>query len=188
MRLSASLHLVRHGRSALQHDGRWYRARDVHLYEAAYDAEGIRADPAPPGHLLALARNADVLIASDMRRAIESARHLAPDRAPTIVPELRELRLEPPGWVPMRLPIAVWDAMSHVQWSMRLLHRTDHETARRAALAVDALLDATRVGASVVAVTHGGIRRLIAAELLRRGATSVGRTGGYANWSCWTLR
>ena len=183
-----TIHLVRHGRSALVHDGRWLRAPEVPAYENAYDAAGIRDDLAPVADVVALARLADVLLASDMRRAIESARHLDPAREPTIVPALRELRLEPPVWIPAALPIALWDAMNHVQWTTRIVLRSDHETVRRARLAADALLEAAYGCDNVVAVTHGGIRRIITAELLRRGRALISREGGYRNWSCWSLR
>jgi broad specificity phosphatase PhoE len=183
-----TIHLIRHGRSALEHDGRWYRAREVSSYEDAYDAAGIRDDLAPTAAVVALARRADVLLASDMRRAIESARRLDPTREPTIIPALRELRLEPPVWIPASLPISVWDAMSHLQWTTRIVLRSDHDIVRRARQASDALLEAAYECDNVVAVTHGGIRRIIAADLLRRGRALVSRDGGHRNWSCWTLR
>lgn len=37
------------------------------------------------------------------------------DRELAVSPLLREIDLEPPRWIPLRLPIEVWDAFSHLQ-------------------------------------------------------------------------
>ena len=180
------IHLIRHGRSSHAHDGRWFTAPTVGRYEDAYDAAGIRDDSHPPPALVDLAARADVVAASDLARAIASVRRLAPEREPEIVPEMRELRLEPPRWVPVPLPIEVWDAMSYVQWSWRLARDADHEYSRRAGAAAHWLLSRAANGASVVAVTHGGIRRIIARHLERFGCAA--RTGKrtHENWSSWS--
>lgn len=181
-----TIHLIRHGPSAHVNDGRWFLGRDSHRYDDAYDAAGIRDDTPPPG-IVDLAQNAGALLSSDLRRAIESARRLAPDREPRIVPALRELRLESPHWVPAPLPIQVWDALNHLRWTMRMAFDIEHPTTRQAAQAADVLLEAAAHTRSVVAVTHGGIRRLITAELQRRGRRLIAREGRHQNWSCWTL-
>src|SRR5689334_19726459 len=112
-RRSMEIHLVRHGRSALVHDGSWFRWTDVGSYEDAYDAHGIRDDDGPGDELHALVARKPLLVASDLPRAIASAQRLAPEGEIQLSPLLREIRLEPPRWVPLRLPIQVWDAFSH---------------------------------------------------------------------------
>ena len=126
------IHLVRHGRSALVHDGRWFHWADVPAYEDAYDAHGIRDDDRPRAELDALLDPSAKIVASDLPRAIASAQRLAPDRPIELSPLLREIRLEPPRWIPVRLPIQIWDVFSHVQWSYRLFSSADHEYVRRA--------------------------------------------------------
>ena len=182
------IHLVRHGRSSLIHDGRWFTPGTVASYEDAYDAAGIRDDSHPPRELIELAASVDVVAASDMARAIESIRRLAPGRNHEVVPELRELRLEPPRWLPIPLPIDVWDAMSHAQWSWRLALGSDSAFVRQAAKAADWLASRVAAGASVAAVTHGGIRRIIDAQLARRGFRRVPGSNSYDNWSAWSYR
>lgn len=182
------IHLVRHGRSSLVHDGRWFAAPDVGRYEDAYDAQGIHDESHPPTELVEVASRADVVVSSDMTRAIASARRLAPGREPEIVPHLRELRLEPPAWVPLKLPIEAWDAMSYAQWTYRIALGVDHEIARRAGVAADWLVERAGKGATIVAVTHGGIRRIIDRHLERRGARPVSDRRSHANWSCWTYQ
>src|SRR5205085_4441187 len=105
----------------------WHRLRQ---FEDAYDAAGILDEP--PSALVQAARSADVLAASDLRRALESAQRLAPDKELKISPLLREFRLEPPDWIPVPLPIQMWDVMNHAQWSWRLFTRAEDETVKRA--------------------------------------------------------
>lgn len=185
--MTARLLLVRHGPSAHVHDGRWMNRHGVPRFEDAYDAAGIRDDSLPPAMLCDVAAAADVVCASDLRRAIESARRVAPGRELMISPLLREVRLEPPRWIPFRLPIAAWDAYSHVQWSYRLLTKRNHELLQRADAAADWLEQVAPEAASVVVLTHGGVRRLIAARLGARGWQPLHNERSYANWSTWEL-
>jgi len=180
--------LVRHGPSAHVHDGRWMDRHGVPRFEDAYDAAGIRDDPPPPEDLRHVATAADVVCASDLRRAIESAKRVAPGREPVISALLREIRLEPPRWMPFRLPIEAWDAYSHAQWSYRLLTRRDHEFVRRADAAAEWLEQKARDAATILVVTHGGARRLIADRLSVRGWLRGAERRSYANWSTWELR
>ena len=184
--MPATIHLVRHGHSALVHDGRWMRADGVPRYEAAYNAVGIRPDSQPPAALLEMARRATVLAASDMVRAIESARRLAADRDLVVSPLLRELELEPPQWIPASLPIEVWDTFSFWQWTYRLLLNRDHALVRRARAAADWLAGQVGREGSVVTVTHGGFRRIIAVQLMQRGWRAERASRGHHNWSCWS--
>jgi len=184
----AEIHLVRHGRSAIVHDGEWMSADRVGDYEDAYDAVGIAEDSHPPARLLELASGAEVIAASDLLRAVRSAERLAPGTPPVIRPELRELRLEPPLWLPARLPIAAWDVMSAAQWTYRLTLRVEHEFVRRADAAARWLMAETAPGRTVLAVTHGGIRRLIDQRLRDYGCQLVAGRRSFENWSCWSYR
>lgn len=177
--------LVRHGRSAHRHDGRWMHAERVADYDRGYDAAGILDDDVPPPELVEIATHADTLVASDLRRAVESARRMAPGRDPIVLPLLREIGLEPPRWVPVPLPIVAWDVISFVRWSYRLAVRADHDIVRRADLAADWLIGRASNAEYVVAVTHGGFRRIVARRLEARGWRADARQLGYANWSVW---
>ena len=159
----------------------------VPRFEDAYDAAGIRDDSAPPESLCSVAADADVLCASDLRRAIESVRRVARGREVLISPLLREIRLEPPRWIPVRLPISAWDALSHAQWSFRLRAKREHEFVRRADAAADWLEQHARQTSTVFVITHGGVRRLIADRLTARGWRHAHEKRSYANWSTWEL-
>jgi broad specificity phosphatase PhoE len=162
-------------------------ANRVRDFENGYNAAGILSDDAPPSELVEIASRSDWLVASDLRRAIESARRIAPGRDPVIVPLLREIELEPPHWIPMPLPIAAWDALSFAQWSYRLFVDAEHEFVRRADAASDWLVERAASAANVVAVTHGGFRRIVACRLETRGWHAAERQLGHANWSAWSF-
>ena len=188
-RLTARILLVRHGPSSHVHDGRWLRHREVHEFEDAYDAAGILEDNMPPAELLDVAKGAELIVASDLPRAIVSADRLAPRRDVVHSPLLREIRLEPPRWVPVALPIAAWDALSHAQWSLRLLAGTRNEFARRGEAAAVWLEQHARSSRTIVVVTHAGFRRILASRLIARGwrGDLLTRKDRYANWSSWEL-
>src|SRR5436190_7900055 len=167
--MSARVFLVRHGPSSHVHDGRWMHRSVVHEFEEAYDAAGIVGDCVPPPELVRAAVNVDIICASDLPRAIASAHRLAQGREVITSPLLREIRLEPPRWIPLRLPITAWDLVSHLQWSYRLRARTQHEFVCRAHSAADWLEQRAGVSNTILAVTHAGFRRIVAARLIARG-------------------
>jgi broad specificity phosphatase PhoE len=178
--------LVRHGRSAHVHDGSWIDAADARRFEALYDAAPIRVDETPPASLIDVARSADVLLASDLPRAITSARVLAPDRDAVLSPLLREVRFNLPAWSP-KLPVALWDGLHHLLWSARFLAGTETPETERAARAAEWIEAQAANPGVTIAITHGGFRRLLAAKLARRGWNLSPRPRRYHNWSAWEL-
>jgi broad specificity phosphatase PhoE len=162
------------------------RGAGVHAFEDAYDAAGILDHDVPPPELIRIATDVDVVAASDLPRAIASAQRIAPERVPDVTPLLREFRLEPPSWVP-HLPIQAWDVISHVQWSYRLFRGARHESVRRAEHAVEWLTQRVGDSRTVLAVTHGGFRRLVAARLESRGWRAGPERRSYTNWSIWSF-
>ena len=188
-RVMSRLLLIRHGRSAHVHDGRWLTHDAVGEFEDAYDAAGILDDSRPSEQLLAEARGADVVVASDLPRAVASAKRLAPGRDVATSPLLREIRLEPPRWVPLPLPIKVWDMFSDWQWSYRLRVGSDHQFVRRADAACEWLQSQLQGSATIVVVTHAGFRRILTTRLLAQGWhwRSISPPERYAHWSSWEL-
>jgi broad specificity phosphatase PhoE len=180
--------LVRHGPSSHVHDGRWMYHHRVREFEDAYDAASILHDSTPPDDLRRAAARADLLCSSDLPRAIASVERVAPGRAVAISPLLREIRLEPPRWIPVRLPIAVWDYFSHAQWSYRLRTRCDHEFVRRADDAIDWLEHNSPHASTVLVLTHAGFRRILAGRLIARGWRHAREKQSYAHWSTWELQ
>jgi hypothetical protein len=82
--MTRRIHLVRHGRSAIEHDGRWITCECVREYAERYNTAGIRDDDAPPAPLMDLVRAADVIATSHLELSVASARRLAPARVPLV--------------------------------------------------------------------------------------------------------
>ena len=187
-----SLVLVRHGRPAHAERG-WYDAAGIRGWFDAYDAAGLADGDAPPAELVALARGAALVAASDLPRARESAARLAPDAAVVHSPLLRETPPALPSLGPVRLPLAGWA----LAVGLRLAYQSACgvpapaaalRQAREAARWLAGLADAHGL---VVAVTHATVRGLIADALAAggwaRGPLPRGPARRYAHWSAWTF-
>ena len=179
--------LVRHGHSAHNGPAGWMDAAGVLRWRDAYDAAGILDDSYPPPALVREVASADCLIASDMPRAIASAERLAPGRAVRVVPLVREMYLDLPAWLVARWPLRVWEVCISAHWMVRELRGAIATPAefRRAEDAVAALEEIAASVDTMVVVTHGAFRRLLAMRLIERGWAAGARTGGYSNWSVW---
>jgi broad specificity phosphatase PhoE len=179
--------LVRHGPSAHIHRGALDRD-GVRRWRDAYDAAGIVVDCEPPQSVIALAADATHIIASDLPRAIESARRLAPKREIRISELMREAPLPIPRW-PTRLPLAGWGAAIYVTWGYDRIRGADRtgEHWARAASAAKWLAELGGTGDTTLVVTHGVFRRLLAEQLLGLGWMATERRGGYRHWSSWSF-
>ena len=178
--------LVRHGRSAHVHDGSWIDAEMARQFEERYDAAPIRTDDVPPPSLLDTARGAEVILASDLPRAITSAHTLAPDHEPIVSPLLRELRFDLPAWAP-RLPLNTWDALHYLMWTARLFVGAENAHTQRAFRAAQWIHSYAASAALTIAITHGGFRRLLAVQLARHGWIAERGWQRYHNWSVWAF-
>jgi hypothetical protein len=177
--------LVRHGRSA--HIERRRVDRDGFIrWLDAYDRAGLAPNDAPPAELRDLARNAFV-VTSDTR-ARESAA-LLPGTA-IASPLLRETQLPLPSFGKLRLPMRVWSIAIGVLWIWRMRRgdatlRAELDRAHEAAKWLIALAGEHE---TIVAVTHGAVRRSVANALLAEGWTCVyPRKKRWAEWSAWEL-
>lgn len=188
--MSRQVVLVRHGHSAHTERAGWIDAAGVERWRESYDAAGILDDSMPPSDLVALAARAGCVITSDLERAIASARRLAPQIDARVSPLLREMPLDIPRWVPARWPIAVWDACITAHWFVQEWRGSiapPWELAR-ATDAVAMLEEVVSETSSVLVVTHGAFRRLLAHRLVSNGWTAEPRVGGFRNWSSWPFR
>jgi broad specificity phosphatase PhoE len=179
--------LVRHARSAHVASPGWVDAAGVDRWREAYDTAGILDESLPPPALVAVAADADCLMTSNLPRALASAERLAPGRVARVSPLLREISLEIPRWVRARWPLTVWEVCIHAHWLVRERRGAIAGAAelQRAADAVALLEDVSREASTVVVVTHGAFRRLLALRLVATGWTAERRVGGYRNWSSW---
>ncbi|HEX8172528.1 MAG TPA: hypothetical protein VF824_18480 [Thermoanaerobaculia bacterium] len=179
--------LVRHGRSSHVHAG-WIDAAGFARWRDAYEAAGIADDDPPPIALRDAASQADIVVASDAARAVASASRLSARVITT--PLLRELELAPPLLGRLRLPLAAWTLLIGVRWGMRALPGqptvAPHES-QRAHDAARWLAELAASHESVVAVTHGSLRLLVAQRLIADGWRCERPRKAHAHWSAWSL-
>jgi broad specificity phosphatase PhoE len=164
--------LARHGRPDLPAEacqpicgreiGRWYRR---------YDASGIVAEVDAPAALWETARAAGCVVASDTRRAKESAARLVAADAIRIEPSLREVGFPESLDSSLRLSPNLWVFIAR---AAQMLDRDDDEGGRaavraRAAAVAGTLAQLAADHRSVVAVGHGWFNRFVARELRRQG-------------------
>ena len=186
--MPARIILVRHGPSALIENGRAIDHAGVQRWREAYDSAGLRTGARPPRALIELTGQAAHVIASDLRRAVESAERLAPHRDIHVSELLREASLAVPRW-PTRLPLPGWGMLIYVAWGYRIVRGTDPPELDRARAATTAewLTSLVSDGSMAVVVTHGVFRRLVAGQLISRGWRGTSREGGYRHWSAWSF-
>jgi broad specificity phosphatase PhoE len=164
--------LARHGRpdrppdferTISGHDiGRWYRR---------YDGFGIVAGVEAPAVLREAAASAGCVVASDARRAIETAARLSPGNRVHIEPVLREVGFPESLGVPFRLPA---EACVLIARALQLLRWCDCDepvsaTRERAAIAAETLSRLAREHETLVVIGHGWFNGFIASELRRLG-------------------
>ena len=163
----------------------------------AYDAAAIAQEHPPPPALVSLARSADLIVSSDLPRAVSSAELLAGARSVEVNPLFREASLETPE-LPLpslggvRLPLRGWALVFGVRW-FRASRRglpppgVDAAVLARAEAAAAWLVDAAADRGFVLVVTHTTFRTLLAAELARRGWRPH-TPRPFREWSAWRLR
>jgi hypothetical protein len=184
--MAARIHLVRHGVCAHEHDGSWIGAEGQRRFIELYDAAGIRGDP--PLEVVELARTADVLAASTLRRATESVQRLAPGRDAHFTPLLRESPFELARKIPLRLPVGTWDAINFAVNGFAIWRRWPSPELARAREATEWLLAKAPANGALLAVTHGDFRRFLWAALVDRGWRAEFTRKTYHNWSVWSFR
>jgi broad specificity phosphatase PhoE len=183
------LTLIRHGPSSYVHRGWLLGHADMLAWRTGYDAAGIRDRKPPPRGLQALVATADIIIASDLPRAVMTADRLADGRDVLTTPLLREAPADVPAWSGLKMPYAAWEWAMRVRRLYRVARRTDiapHdlERASKAAFWLDHLSEEHE---HIAVVTHGVFRRILARQLQRVGWQRYGRRRSYAHWSVWSL-
>src|ERR1019366_234931 len=162
--------LARHGKPTLW-KGDLLAGRDFGDWVRRYNEAGITNTAEPPPRLRELAASVGWVVASDLRRAVESARFLAHTRDVQIEPELREAALPESIAVPIRMPAGACLVIARVAWWLSWCRppETVGAARQRAIRAADRLCALADEHGSVLAVGHAVFNRFIATELRMRG-------------------
>lgn len=179
------IHLVRHGRSAHVESG-WLDLAGFLRWREAYEAAGIDERDPPPAEWKELAAASGAIVASTAPRAIHSAALLDARRGIITSPLLAELELPPPNLRRIRMPLLAWALVFGVRYLLRR-HASAAER-QRAGEAAAWLVDLAQEHGSVLAVTHGSFRSVLAEQLVARGWSCDTPRKSTRHWSNWRFR
>lgn len=165
-----SITLIRHGPPAVSLNQRvWgHQFRD---FVERYDAARISHRAVPPGPALRAMARANLVFASHRPRAMHTAELLGVPCGPIIDPRFREIEFPVDFPRHFRLSALTWSLIALTLWRLGISSRSESfaRTQQRACAAADMLEKQAGEVRAVVLVAHGGINRLIAKELRRRG-------------------
>jgi broad specificity phosphatase PhoE len=162
--------LARHGKPGLPAQTR-IAGYELGRWARQYNETGITQEVAPPDRLRELAVSVSCVVASDLRRSLESAACLVSAHDIQIEPELREAGLPESLGLSIRLPPSAWVVAGRVAWWLDWCRSSETITATRAraSRAADRLTALARQHGTVLVVGHGMFNRFIATHLVKRG-------------------
>ncbi len=182
---SGTVTLARHGEPALSRRVR-LNAPEYGDWWARYEVGGLKDGQTPPDSLIQIARDADVIIVSTRRRAIETANAVVGDRAFTTDEGFIEAPLPPPPWpLWLRMSPKRLGFFARFWWWFFNNHGGQETRAQaevRAGKAADKLVALADQGQDVLVVAHGFFNWMIADALKARGLTKL-LDEGHAYWS-----
>jgi len=175
--------LVRHGKPALSRKVRltW---REYRAWWKKYDEGGLDKIQKIPPIVKELAEQADILISSPLRRAVETAtllRGRPPDRTD---PDLVEADLPSPKLGPIKFRPKTWGTLARIVWYVGWADGMEnHSDTRIRANVMAAKLESQAAGGKLILVTaHGWYNRMVKGSLMNQGWKCVSQNGDL-HWS-----
>jgi len=161
--------LARHGPVDVSWDSRIPGGKFASFAEG-FRAAGIVPTSEPPSVPSQGAREAHTLICSDLPRAVESMRLIAPGRDYLQEAIFREAEVPTPFRASITLRAATWAVLARVLWYMRKWPGTEspREAQERAKRAADVLEALAAQNGSVFLLGHGYFNAAIMRQLRRR--------------------
>lgn len=183
----SAITLIRHGRP-LTDRPEWVAGRDLARWWKTYDDAPIDPKSQPPVEVAELARSADTVTSSPLRRAFTSARLLDPSREPVILPDAAEVGSALPG-CRLALPARIWSVLARFMWFAGGGTRSETvaEATARAGLVAEKLAFLARERGSVVFVGHGILNYLVGRRLNSSGWVTTQRMSR-RHWAAITYR
>lgn len=175
--------LVRHGKPALSRKT-FLTGAEFRDWWRRYDEGGLAPEQKIPKRVKHSARNADLVVSSPLRRAVESAA-LAANREPDeLWSELVEAALPSPHLGPLKFRSKTWGTIARVIWAIGYSDGMESrpEARARAEAACDKLEDAAKGGKMVYVQGHGWFNRMIKGSLMKRGWKLKSQNGDL-HWS-----
>lgn len=180
--------LIRHGKSQLIENDRIVFAEFMQWVEK-YDLNGVFEEPVYPDLTMEKVADAKLVITSDLKRSLVSAKLLNPKTKIISDPLFRETELPTNLKLLFNLKFKpnTWAVILRLLWLIGYSNQCESlsQARVRAKNASEKLIAYANEHNSVVVVGHGFFNRLIAKELKKMGWK--GRTGtGAKHWNCTT--
>lgn len=180
--------IIRHGKS--QHTERnKITCSEFRNWMKKYDSNGVYEKESYPSTTLKKVSTANIVITSDLKRAIDSAALLTAKNENISYSLFRETDLPacPPLFARIKLNPTIWAIFLRVLWFSGYSKECESlkEANVRAEKATQKLIEYATKHDSVVLVGHGFFNRLIAKELKDKGWNGKRRTG-LTHWNCTT--
>lgn len=176
--------ISRHGRPALDRSaGPKLDWRDYVAWWDAYEAGGLAEEEFPPRELIDAVSAVDLVVSSERKRAIQTARLATEGREPEQDAVFNEAPLPPPRLKGQKYLPKTWNILARMAWMQG--HRLDGESvgeARERAIRAAKRLDEIAQQGSVYLAAHGWFNRMLRRPLRRLGWVCV-RDGGDKYWS-----
>lgn len=180
--------LIRHGVS--KHvDNKRITYKDFKGWVEKYDHSGVFEQKIYPSETLRKIASAQLVVTSDLKRAIESAELLDSNLTLISKPEFREIEL--PHFIKdvqnFKLKPNAWSAILRCLWFIGYSQGCEPLSKEkiRAKIAADLLIKYAQEHKSVALVGHGFFNRLIAKELKKRNWESDKKINS-KHWNCTT--
>ncbi len=180
--------LIRHGKSMFTEINR-IQCKDFKDWVEKYNYSGVFEENSYPTETLKTITTANFIIASDLKRSVESANLLNPNLEAISVPLFRETELPTPltKFGGLKLNPSFWAVILRCLWFCGYSRGCESlsNAKYRAKKASELLVEYAQIHTSVVLVGHGFFNMLIAKELLNRGWKGKSKTSS-KHWSCTT--
>lgn len=175
--------IARHGKPALSRSLRLNWRGFVDWWQQ-YDDGGLAEGQAAPPPVAKLAREADLVIASSLRRARETAELAHGEDVDELTDLLVEAPLPPPRIPLWKFSPSTWGVLARIVWYYGYAggEESHAESRERASEAAAYLSNKAKGGKTIFAAAHGWFNRMMRPELLARGWTCV-EDRGDKHWS-----
>ena len=177
--------LVRHGKSLLV-DNMPVNIDGFKVWVEKYDSSGILEEPSFPPETLLKASGAKMVLASDLKRAVQSAEMLKPDIKAAADPIFREVEMPVPASGPKGLKLSAgwWAVIFRCLWLCGNSGGGESfQAAKKRAAAASRILDkSAQDHGDVLLVGHGFLNRMKGKELKKLGWQRRGKSRS-RHWS-----
>ncbi|PSL40072.1 broad specificity phosphatase PhoE [Planomicrobium soli] len=178
--------LIRHGKSQFVHKEA-VTFNEFKQWVKNYDFYGIAEEPSCPAETLQKVAAADIIVTSDLKRAIESAKFLDPKANAITDPLFREIELpiSTRQGSNLKLSPVFWAMLLRIMWFSGYSNNYESfdEAKLRAKKAAQQLILYSSEFQSVALIGHGFFNIMIAKELQKKGWKGKRKLGA-RHWNC----